>query len=117
MWLKTSCATRPQLSMRWGARYFVGGCAVLLAISSGALSIEASVATARLGAAASVTTVDHTRKGDRLPGLDKNVRSLSREIDSTRPSVRRDGLPEGCESLASSLTRSAVAKIAGRCLS
>jgi len=103
--------------MRRGARYFVGGCALLLAIASGVLSIEVSAATARSGAAASVTIVDHTRKGDRVPALDKNVRILSREINSTRPSARREGLPEGCESLASSLTRSAVAKIAGRCLS
>jgi len=42
---------------------------------------------------------------------------LPLQIDAPRTSVSSRGLPHGCESLASSLTHSPAAEIAGRCLS
>jgi hypothetical protein len=99
---------------------FLDGCSVLLAIVSIAVTIERSVAIAWSGAAASTEIVDRTRKGDRLPLIpawDGDAAELPLQVDAPRTKAPRRGLPDGCESLASSLTRSPVARIAGRCLS
>jgi hypothetical protein len=52
--------------------------------------------------------VNRTQKGDRLPLTQINV---------PRAPVSDASLPEGCDSLVSSLTRSDLARIAGRCVS
>jgi hypothetical protein len=52
--------------------------------------------------------VNRTQKGDRLPLAQINV---------PRALVSDASLPEGCDSLVSSLTRSDLARIAGRCVS
>jgi hypothetical protein len=54
----------------------------------------------------SVDDVNRTRKADRLPTV--HVR---------RAPVYDAKLPDGCEPLVSALTRSNLARIAGRCLS
>jgi hypothetical protein len=56
----------------------------------------------------SLQIVNRIQKGDRLP-LD--------QIDVPRAPVSDASLPEGCDSLVSSLTRSDLARIAGRCVS
>jgi hypothetical protein len=55
-----------------------------------------------------VEIVNRTQKGDRLPLA---------QIDVPRVPVSDASLPEGCDSLVSSLTRSDLARIAGRCVS
>ena len=56
----------------------------------------------------SLQIVNRTQKGDRLPLA---------QIDVPRAPVSNASLPEGCDSLVSSLTRSDLARIAGRCVS
>ena len=51
--------------------------------------------------------VNRTQKGDRLPLAQINV---------PRAPVSDASLPEGCDSPVSSLTRSDLARIAGRCV-
>jgi hypothetical protein len=55
-----------------------------------------------------VSIVNRIQKGDRLPPAQINV---------PRAPVSDASLPEGCDSLVSSLTRSDLARIAGRCVS
>jgi len=52
--------------------------------------------------------VNRIQKGDRLPPAQINV---------PRAPLSDASLPEGCDSLVSSLTRSDLARIAGRCVS
>jgi hypothetical protein len=56
----------------------------------------------------SLQIVNRTQKGDRLPLAQINI---------PRAPVSDASLPEGCDSLVSSLTRSDLARIAGRCVS
>ena len=56
----------------------------------------------------SLQIVNRTQKGDRLPLA---------QIDVPRVPVSDASLPEGCDSFVSSLTRSDLARIAGRCVS
>ncbi|MGB9057051.1 MAG: hypothetical protein WCC50_00925 [Pseudolabrys sp.] len=55
----------------------------------------------------SLQIVKRTQKGDRLPLAQINI---------PRAPVSDASLPEGCDSLVSSLTRSDLARIAGRCV-
>jgi hypothetical protein len=64
------------------------------------------IATAHPDIGFSVDSVNRTRKADRLPMV--HVR---------RAPVYDARLPDGCEPLVSALTRSNLARIAGRCLS
>jgi hypothetical protein len=66
------------------------------------------IATARQDVASSVEIVNRTRKADRLPMV---------QIDVPRAPAYDARLPDGCESLVSPLTRSHLARIAGRCVS
>ena len=64
--------------------------------------------------------VDRNGKGDRLPVVPALHRLSTKQpakIDTVRALPRDQELAEGCESLASSLSRSSLANIAGRCLS
>jgi hypothetical protein len=116
----------PQTPLRTGlstgrvAQYFIGGCSVLLAIVSNVIGIEVSVVTAWSGAAPSVEIVNRARKGERLPlvpAFHRNAVNLQLEVKVPRTPAVGEGLPDGCESLASSLAYSPLAHIAGRCLS
>jgi hypothetical protein len=60
--------------------------------------------------------VNRNGKGDRLP-LDRLPAKQPLKIETLRTLPRGQGLAEGCEPLASSLSRSSLANIAGRCLS
>ena len=64
--------------------------------------------------------VNRNGKGDRLalvPAVNPLPAKQPVKIETLRTSLREQKLAEGCESLASSLSRSSLANIAGRCLS
>jgi hypothetical protein len=64
--------------------------------------------------------VNRTAKGDRLPvaqALHRLPAKQPGKIETVRVLPRDQQLAEGCEPLASSLSRSSLANIAGRCLS
>jgi len=83
------------------------------------VSINASASTVWASVEASRQTINLARKGDRLPlvlASDPSPADWSMEVNVPQRSVEHS-LPDGCEALASPLTRSAVAHIAGSCLS
>ena len=63
--------------------------------------------------------VNRTGKGDRLPIVPALHRVHAKQPvhETLRTLLRNQELAEGCEPLASSLSRSSLANIAGRCLS
>ena len=62
--------------------------------------------------------VNRNGKGDRLPAVPVLHQIAAKQPVETLNTFLRDReLAEGCESLASSLSRSSLANIAGRCLS
>ena len=77
---------------------------LLLAAVSTVIGFE-GIAAARPDTG-SLVEIDRTRKGDRLPLA---------EINSPRAPVYDSRLPDGCDSLVSSLAHSHLARIAGRC--
>ena len=100
-------ATHYPISICGNFRYFFGICGVILATISIVIGFE-EIATARPGVSASIEIVNRTRKADRLPLIQINV-PRTPSYDSK--------LPDGCDSLVSSLTHSHLAHIAGRCVS
>jgi len=101
-------------------RYLISGCSVLLAAVSIVIGIEISVATAFSGAAPSVEIVNRAQKGNRLPlvpALHQNAVSRLLEVNFPLIPAPDQGLADGCEPVASPLTHSPLAQIAGRCLS
>ena len=66
-------------------------------------------------------TVNRDGKGDRLPAVPAlhqiPAKQPGKKIETLNTFLRDQELAEGCESLASSLSRSSLANIAGRCLS
>jgi hypothetical protein len=65
-------------------------------------------------------TVNRDGKGDRLPAVPALHQIPAKQpvkIETLNTFLRDQELAEGCESLASSLSRSSLASIAGRCLS
>ena len=90
---------------------------MLLAIASIVIGIEVSAATASSATAPSVETVNRAQKGDRLlvvPTLHQNAISRPREVNLRRAPAADQDLADGCESLASPLSHSPLAQIAGR---
>ena len=64
--------------------------------------------------------VNRNGKGDRLPAVPALHQLPAKQpvkIETFNTFLRDQELAEGCESLASSLSRSSLANIAGRCLS
>ena len=59
--------------------------------------------------------VNRNGKGDRLPALHQIA--AKQPVETLNTFLRDQELAEGCESLASSHSRSSLANIAGRCLS
>lgn len=79
----------------------------ILAAISTVIGLEGN-ATARPDPGSSIEIVNRTRKGDRPPPV-QNIVPRTADYDSR--------LPDGCDALVSSLTRSHLARIAGRCVS
>jgi hypothetical protein len=83
-------------------------CGVLiLAAVYTAIGLE-GIAIARPDAGISTEIVNRTQKGDRLPLVQRTA---------PRVPAYDSRLPDGCDSLVSSLTHSDLARIAGRCVS
>jgi hypothetical protein len=102
-----------------GLKHLISGCTVLLAIASIVIGIEVSVA-ASSGAALSIETINRAQKGDRLrlvAALHQNPVSRLLEVNLPRIPAPDRGLADGCEPVASPLTHSPLAQMAGRCLS
>jgi len=98
--------------------YLLIACSLVGAIISMLASIKAAAAIVESGVVPSRETINRARKGDRLPlvpASDQNPANWPVEVNIRR-SVQQS-LPDGCEALASPLARSAVAHIAGRCVS
>jgi hypothetical protein len=117
-----------------GASAFIAGAAVSF---SGDLSARfVGVADASAGAKAAVTSVDRSRKGDRLivtqTVRDKAVRSVTNNAPKTNPTVdsrdqpkpvgvapqnqRRPRIPEGCDAAASPIAAPQLSHILSKCL-
>jgi hypothetical protein len=86
--------------IREGFRYLFGGLSILVATVSIVTTIEVTLAPAWSGAVPA-PTINRASKGDRLPAA----------------AAFQNELPDGCEALASPLARSALSRIAARCLS
>jgi hypothetical protein len=93
-------------------------CTLLVAIILTLISIKVAAAPVWPGVAPE-QTVNHAGKGDRLPlVLASDPNAANRPVNASIPRTSVEhSLPDGCEALASPLTRSAVADIAGRCVS
>jgi hypothetical protein len=99
-------------------RYLLIACTLLVAIVSMLIGIKASAAPLWSGVAFSQQTINSARKGDRLPLQLASEAGPARRIEVNAPRLSIEhGLPDGCEALASPLTRATVAQIAGRCMS
>jgi hypothetical protein len=92
-------------------RYLLIACSLLVAIMLTFISIKVAAAPVWSGVAPSEQTVNHARKGDRLPLV------LASDPNPANRPMQVAVLPDGCEALASLLARSAAAQIAGRCVS
>jgi hypothetical protein len=88
--------------MRQG--YFIGGLGALAAIVGIVIGLEVQVATART--APIPTPIDRSLKGDRLP-LIPSPRGATTPVPK---------LLDGCESSFSSIRRSPMNAVAGRCV-
>ena len=100
-------------------RYFLIACSLFLAIVLTLISIKVAAAPLWPGLASSEQTGNHAGKGDRLPLVltsDPNAADWPMNVGVPRMSDAQS-LPDGCEALVSPLARSAVADIAGRCVS
>jgi len=102
-----------------GLRYSLIACSLVVAIILILISVKVSAAPIWSGVAPSKETVNRALKGDRLPLVltsDPSPADGSIEVHVPRRAVQHS-LPDGCEALASPLVRSAIAHIAGRCVS
>jgi hypothetical protein len=88
------------------------------AIALAVLIIGLTKGTADIGVA-SGEMVNRNGKGDRLPIAASHRVPAKQLVQTAAPRAlpRDQELAEGCEPLASSLSRSSLANIAGRCLS
>jgi hypothetical protein len=95
-------------------RYLLAGGLVLvmLALAVG-LRVPAATALSE-GDSDPVMEMNRTLKGDRLPAVPAAKRPKPADLEN--PSIDRK-LPDGCESVVSPITRSSLARTAGRCVS
>ena len=113
-----SRASRPTIG---GSRPFGRGLIVALATFAIITGIEVSDLRARSGIQPSGDTVNRTLKGDRLPAASVShpnaVRRPHEKSNAARETASVLKLPDGCESLVSSLVNRQLARIASRCVS
>jgi hypothetical protein len=115
-----SVRTAKRQSMRHGSPYVVLACSVILGAVSFLVGIEMSVATPWSGGSAPAAEIVRTGKGNRSPlalEFHRNAVNQPLEINVPRTPAPDQELIDGCEPLASSLTNSPFARVAGRCLS
>jgi hypothetical protein len=112
--------TSPRTSESLGrvSPYVVDACYLILAIMPILGGISAAIGC--LGGTPVLEMVNRTGKGDRLPPLvpafHRNAVDQPVETNFLQTAPDQE-LIDGCESLASPLTRSRLAQMAGRCLS
>ena len=107
-------------SMSSGTQILVSGLGVSLAIVLIIIGFDATVATARSRLEPSGQIINRTQKGDRLPLLSTshpNAMSQHLKIKAPRAPTLDSKLADGCEPIVSFLAHSALARIAGRCVS
>ena len=117
---KTSLRREAFRAVGGTARYVIACCSVLLALASMAIRTEGSGGAASSGLVATAQIVDRTHKGDRFPLIPASSGKAidpAPQVNAPHTPAFRGGLPHGCEPLASSLTHSRLAEIAGRCVS
>jgi len=103
-----------------GSRPFGRGLIVALAALSIITGLGISELTARSGIEPSGETVNRILKGDRSPlafRIQTNAVYQPHQANAPRKMVSILRLPFGCESFASPLAHSQLARIAGRCVS
>ena len=93
--------------MRRFFQYLVRGLGLALATVGVATGLDAISAVASPQVAA-VVAVDRSLKGDRLAAP---VRPVQLQLQNL------PRLPDGCEAIVSTITRSSLARLAGRCVS
>ena len=108
--------------MRRYSRYFVGCCGAAFAIAAFLIGLEVSVTTAApsVGLARSVSMVDRTLKGDRMPVISaKSRNAVNGPIEMKTPlaPTPKPRLLDGCEPMVSAIGQSPLAQIPGRCVS
>jgi hypothetical protein len=104
------------LATRFLVTRFFLACGVTLVAAVVALMLQDLTATAR--PQAERTLVNRTLKGDRLQVLPPGTRNRPAELDGRRtPAAASPRLPDGCESVVSTIGSSSLSRIAGRCVS
>jgi len=100
------------------SRLMVGCCGAAFALASFFIGLEVSATTAAPSADRAGTMINRTLKGDRLPSIPTRSRNaVNGPLELKAPPAVRPELPEGCEPVVSSIGRSPLAQIPGRCLS
>jgi hypothetical protein len=110
--------------MRWQLRYLICGSALCVSALAMGVFIRSELPPTRTWSelGRSAQTVNRATKGDRLPlllhpAINSNIMNGLGEIIFQRAPVFDSYLPDGCESLVSSMAHSSLVNIAGRCLS
>ena len=91
------------------SRYFLGVCSSALLLTSFVVGLEVTAATARPEAAPILNSVNRALKADRLPARADRATPVEQDTSAR--------LPDGCEALVSTIERSPLARIPGRCVS
>ena len=104
--------------MRRHSQYIVGCCGVALAMASFFIGLEVSATTAAPSADLTAPMINRTLKGDRMPLIPgKSRNAVNGPFEIKAPPVVTPELLDGCEPVVSSIGRSPLARVAGRCLS
>jgi hypothetical protein len=100
------------------SRLMIGCCGAAFALASFFIGLEVSATTAAPSADRAGATVNRTLKGDRMPLIPaKSRNAVNGPFELKAPPAAKPELPEGCEPVVSSIGRSPLAQIPGRCLS
>jgi hypothetical protein len=100
------------------SRLMVGCCGAAFALAAFFVGLEVSATTAAPSVDRAATAVNRTLKGDRLPLIPAWSRNaVNGPLELKAPPAAKPELPEGCEPMISSIGRSPLAQIPGRCLS
>lgn len=96
--------------MRYQSGFILGACSAALMFTSLLATLEVTTATARPEENVSgVTVVNRTLKGNRMPAAASRATPVRIEHGTK--------LPDGCEPIVSSITRSPLTQIPASCVS
>lgn len=104
--------------MRRHSQYFVGCAGAAFALACFVMALEISAITPAPSAEHVGITFNRALKGDRLPlvGQSRNAVNGPSEIKAPPPASQSE-LLIGCEPMISTIGRSPLARVAGRCVS